>query len=81
MNFNQKIKTWIGLSNFNQLDNSLQWVTSESSYQNRRSFKNWFGKAPEKQPSEVTCAYLGKVEKLQITVLYPLFCKFRNWKL
>ena len=55
-------KTWIGLSNYNQLDNALQWVTSESDYKKVSSYKNWLGKAPDRKPDQITCSYIGEGE-------------------
>ena len=51
-------QTWIGLSNYARLDKSIQWVTSESDYNKVTSYKNWFGKSPDKHPEDLLCAYM-----------------------
>jgi len=53
---------FIIIFNSKQVDNSLQWVTSESDYRKMSSYKNWLGKAPDRKPDTLTCTYLSEGE-------------------
>ena len=53
-----RYRWWIGLSNVGHLDNQMTWVTSESSYRDRKSYKNFIkGKSPPPngKPGNLTC--------------------------